>query len=192
MKINANIYSSTYEVLKQWALKYTDGQLSPIVDAILDYVGENYNFAVPKKVSSRKETGLYTIHICIDVMNEDYIAMRERYGRHSMTISLSRILEYVINDEEVNPDIFNFCKYQGTPVQPKKMVDIKKFVESEQTRLMMLPQKRYETAKQLWFDNFDELWPILWYLYSTTKTNSEAVEYIAKCVDIVNNIDFKI
>lgn len=191
MRVNINIRPSTKEVLKTWAEKYTNGHLSPIIDTLLEYANANYGFVVPGRVSSRSEVGQHTVHMRVEVFNEDYIQILEQLGRHSMRISLSRILEYIVNEEGVTPDMFDFQSYEGTPIGVDKAIDIKKAIEQEQTKLMMLPGHRYHLVNSLWNELFEELWPILNYLCIKTNTNSEAVDKLRKAIDIAKNLNFK-
>lgn len=192
MKININIRPSTKEVLKTWAERYTNNQISPIVDALIEYAGENYGFVVPGKVSSRTEAGRYTIHMYVEINNEDYIAMLEQFGKHSMKLSLSRIIEFLVNEECLTPDMFNFMQYDGTPASLDKAIDIRKFIETDQTRLMMLPREKYDIVHNIWNELFEDLWPVLNYLCIKTETNSEAVNKIREAIDIAKNIKFKV
>lgn len=183
MKVNINISPYCKSLIKHWS-EIANTTFDKMVDNLLAFAFENEMISPPIKVSNLEEFGKHTIHMQVDINNEDYIATVQAKGRRS--ISLSRILEYMTTYEGYNETFIDIENADENikKERSKTKVTLRKFVEEEQTTIMLKRDDVINEAKDLWVDAFIELWPIIKFAKQKFNIKNETIDYIEKILSI--------
>lgn len=183
VKVNINITAYCKAIIEEWAINYHTS-FDNIVNILLDYAFVNDCSNPPIKISNAEEVGNNTIHIVVDIWQEDYIAAVETRGKRS--IKISRIIEYLVTYGVFDQSYFNIIDIEATEAIAKRTnkMTFHKFLEQEQTKLALTAQANIDTAKEVIADNFDVVWPMLKFANSRLKLQSELVDYIEKILTI--------
>lgn len=183
MRVNTFVTPQTKGVLTEWSVKYNT-TIDVIVNALIEFAFTNGYTDPPIRVTSASDILNDTVHITVEIWNEDYIAITETRGKKA--IKLSRILEYLIHHEVFDPTYLDYMELAPSKVSKKIVpkMTFNKFLLEEQTKLAMTPDANIAVAKDAIYDNFDTVWPILKFANSRLQLQSELVSYIDKILNL--------
>lgn len=183
MKVNIFITPQCKATILQWA-EQKRTSFDGIVNVLIEYAFANNCLKPPIKISNAEEASYTLQHMAVEIYNEDYISYTDLYGKKSLR--LSRILEYLVVYEVFDVRYLDYVDTDilETNFKSKSKATFHKFLIGEQFKLTMIPKANIDVAKDVLFDNFDVVWPIMKFANSRLKLQSELVDYIEKILTI--------